>query len=1145
MISGLERLVSALKNMFLPLSRSIKDPARLRRFLRSIGWVVEADDKALAASPLSALGAAADATVTALAAAEAAARTGKADPSTISAAVESAIELFESIRALSSGGGGPGALGDPALYRDLGEHLAGLLLTRYLEMQRPAVFAALQLLGFVIEDAAAADPDDPRHAAEHRVPHRSYRLNLSGLSGLTQDPLALVRDAWVRDGRIDGRVVEVLRDLLLALGVPVRLPPLRPAFVAQHYEADEESIQVEPVEDDAEQLAPTRELVLPFFAGVAEDGDSFVEVGLSVFAEPRGGLIVANYGEAAMNTAVQLGSGWSLNLGWALDASGALALRVAPSGVTLASELPQLAVSAGLTGAPAKPWVLLGTAEKPALWLKGLVLGIELKVKDLEPEVIVRFGTPDGGKSGGLGFRLDTSGADGFLAELLAGIELEAEFGMAARWSSRTGLDLKMSGGFELVWVMERKLGPVLLRTARLGVGPHAQALRIDVAVAVSAEIGPFTATVQDIGLRLDVGAAEPGSALPVRTGLGFKPPKGIGLAIDSETVKGGGFLEIDVEAGRYAGVLELVTPSFSLTALGILNTKIPGEPRGWALFFALTATFSPPIQLGFGFVLSGVGGLFAVNRRLDEPAMREAVRGGNLDSVLFPNDVVKEAPRIFATVESMFPIAKGSFVFGPMIKVGWGTPPLVEAMIGVFVSLPRPLIIALLGRVRCALPTPKKPILLLNMDVAGSINFGAGTVGLDAQIHDSSLFGLELTGAMAFRARFKDQPGFLLSVGGFHPAFVPPADVGKLTRMGMSLRLGKQENILVTLSSYFALTSNTLQFGAAIDVSASVRAFKVAGGAYFDALIVYKPFHFTAGMGAYFSVSWREWDLLAVRVALVLDGPGPWRAQGVASFTIAGFEKSFEFDETFGDKIAASSERAPVAAPLREALAEPRNWGAEPGGFTSLRLRDLSANDAGPIVVAPDARVGFRQRVVPLGLKLEQMGPAEPQEPGPFEVQVLAVDTQKPAVLSVLTELFAPAAFLDLSDEEKLTAPSFEPMKAGVAFGDRWTAPEEQRHYTVAEDSDERYEQKGELWPKASPPSVEVVVFAQRVRRPGETWKLKRVAVTVAPARYVRAGGEGVAEVDAPAVAWHEARAACSAGERVVPVHSVRKVGR
>ncbi|MBK7828397.1 DUF6603 domain-containing protein [Nannocystis sp.] len=455
----------------------------------------------------------------------------------------------------------------------------------------------------------------------------------------------------------------------------------------------------------------------------------------------------------------------------------------------------------------------------------------------------------------------------------------------------------------------------MVLHTARLGLGVHDAVLRTDVAVALSADVGPFSATVEDIGVRLDVGAADPDAATPMRAKLGFKAPKGIGFAIDSDTVKGGGFLELDVEAGRYAGVLELVTPSFGLTALGILNTKLPGEAHGWSLFFALTATFNPPIQLGFGFVLSGVGGLFAVNRRLDELAMRDAVRGGNLDSVLFPTDVVAEAPRIFATVEAMFPIAKGSFVFGPMIKIGWGTPPLVEAMIGVFVSLPRPLIIALLGRVRCALPTPEKPVLILNMDVAGSINFGAGTVGLDAQIHDSSLFGLELTGAMAFRARFKDRPGFLLSVGGFHPAFVPPADVGKLARMGMSLRLGKQENILVTLGSYFALTSNTLQFGAAIDVSARVGPFKVAGGAYFDALIVYKPFHFTAGMGAYFSVSWGDWDLLAVRVALVLDGPGPWRAQGEATFTIAGFDKSFHFDETFGDKIAASSERAPVAA--------------------------------------------------------------------------------------------------------------------------------------------------------------------------------------------------------------------------------------
>jgi len=826
---------------------------------------------------------------------------------------------------------------------------------------------------------------------------------------------------------------------------------------------------------------------------------------------------------------------------------GPIAVRFAPSGVAPVAAFPtgEATLSLGFSAAEGEPGaVLFGSGVGGRVELRGLTLGIGVHATGGAVELSLRLAVPEKG----LVIAPSLAGADRFISSLAGGERLEFRGDLALDWSLAGGLRLSRAG-LALQIGQEIKFGPVVLRNCVAGLQVVDDGFGGEATLDVGATLGPLVLQVERIGMSVQIQPQRPQADAPVRgvrAAFRMVPPTGLGISVDAKAVKGGGFLRFEPDAGRYWGVLELVTPSFGLTALGILTTKIPGEPKGWSLFFALTATFNPGIQLGFGFVLTGVGGLFAVNRRLDEPAMQAAVRGGNLDSVLFPSDVVAEAPRIFATVESMFPIAKGSFVFGPMIKIGWGSPTLVEAMIGVFVSLPAPLIIALLGRVRLVLPADE-PILVLNMDIAGSINFGAGTVGLDAQIHDSTLFGLELTGGMAFRARFKDQPGFLLSVGGFHPAFEPPADVGQLARMGMSLRLGKQENILVSLRSYFALTSNTLQFGAAIEVTAQVMAFRIYGGAYFDALIVYKPFHFTAGMGAYFGVAWRKWELLAVRVELTLDGPGPWRARGTASFTIIGLEKSFEFDETFGDKIAASEERAPVRAPLVAALADPGNWGPVPGGFDSLRLRDLPPGsvDATRIVVAPGDRLVFRQRVAPLTVTLEQMGAVEPQERGPFAVQVLKLGARAPdpGAVAEVDELFAPAAYFDMTDAERLSAPSFEPMTAGVAVGADWQAPAKARRTSVV---DGEFESIGGLWPEeaASGPDTRSAGYSALGRGDPDAWKNRREAVTVTPPQFVRASGDSLAALD-EARSWHATRARRAADERVLPAHAARKAGR
>src|SRR5690606_9079797 len=99
-------------------------------------------------------------------------------------------------------------------------------------------------------------------------------------------------------------------------------------------------------------------------------------------------------------------------------------------------------------------------------------------------------------------------------------------------------------------------------------------------------------------------------------------------------------------------------------------------------------------------------GGIAGINRTVDEDALMAAVRAGSLDTVLFPTDPVADAPEIIDTFSAIFTPAEGRYVFGPVVQIGWGTPALITAELGIVIELPDPILIAVLGSITSILPT-------------------------------------------------------------------------------------------------------------------------------------------------------------------------------------------------------------------------------------------------------------------------------------------------------------------------------------------------------------------------------------------------------------------------------------------------------
>src|SRR6185312_1892946 len=114
----------------------------------------------------------------------------------------------------------------------------------------------------------------------------------------------------------------------------------------------------------------------------------------------------------------------------------------------------------------------------------------------------------------------------------------------------------------------------------------------------------------------------------PVDLDISFKPPTGLGVVIDASVVVGGGFLRFDPEKGEYSGVMQLeIAETIAVKAIGLLTTRMPGGAKGYSLMVIITAEGFAPIQLGYGFVLTGIGGLLAINRTFDEAALRAGLK--------------------------------------------------------------------------------------------------------------------------------------------------------------------------------------------------------------------------------------------------------------------------------------------------------------------------------------------------------------------------------------------------------------------------------------------------------------------------------------------------------------------------------------
>jgi hypothetical protein len=532
----------------------------------------------------------------------------------------------------------------------------------------------------------------------------------------------------------------------------------------------------------------------------------------------------------------------------------------------------------------------------------------------------------------------------------------------------------------------------------------------------------------------LSISASGIGAAFPLLTGakgLGLDlggiqtlSPTGLGLDLPLPVISGGGFLERTPDG--YGGVLELNLLAVAITAFGLLQLPAKGKPSFVAI---ISVEFPfPGIDLSFGFALAGVGGIVGINRRLDRDALNAAVVDGSAAGLLFPVDPAAHAPAIIATLGRVFPSSPDHILVGPMLKVTWGGR-IVSIIVAVVVDLPNPVQFVVIGRVTVSLPDPLLPLVFIQATFAGSFELSPQpSVSLVASLDGSYIEGMPLHGDIFFLVRGGDEADFVFSAGGFNPRFQPPKGVPpNLERMQLAMTPPGVPGLRA--EAYFAVTTNTVQFGARLELCYEIAGCGVDGWFGFDALFKWDPvFSFAIHANAGVAVQVIGETLMGINFDLNLEGPAPWHVHGSGSVDLFLFSASLDFDATWGSAPPALPPPEDLYQVLAAELAQASAWiGTPPAGepsFVSLSAEARDALNNGPLV-HPLGSVTVRQRAMPLGIAISRFQ----QQPIPEQTWTLR------EVVAPTRDQFPPGELLNLTDDEKLSQPAFIWWPSGGAL--------------------------------------------------------------------------------------------------------------
>jgi hypothetical protein len=371
----------------------------------------------------------------------------------------------------------------------------------------------------------------------------------------------------------------------------------------------------------------------------------------------------------------------------------------------------------------------------------------------------------------------------------------------------------------------------------RVGVGYQDNVLMF--ALDASVSVGPLAFSMQALTVGSPLTEFAPVFSLQGLSLTFDRPPLSIGGAFLKvrETVSGQTF-------DSYYGELIVQAATFGLKALG--GWAPDASPASFFIYVAVDAPLGGPPFL----FITGLAGGFGINSRLTLPAIDQVSA-----YPLLPGNAPPEQGSPAETIKAVIPALQHTFT--PMAGQYWVAAgisftsfEMIQASAVVSVSFGVELQIGVVGVCAMTLPTGDPyPIAYVEIDVVASFTPSTGLLAVEGKLSPASyLLGgfVKLTGGFAFYAWFsgEHQGDFVVSLGGYHPAFTKPDNYPVVPRLGLAFSLGP---LKVVGQSYFALTPSMFMAGLRLTATFEAGPVKAWFDAGVDFLISWAPFHYEA----------------------------------------------------------------------------------------------------------------------------------------------------------------------------------------------------------------------------------------------------------------------------------------------------------
>lgn len=1013
---SLAALAEEISLAFEPLAEAIDSPENFTSFMFDLGW-----DLRQIPDPIKSLGTSLRVVLDIIG-------SGEVNISNVSNLIDAIKSLVSSINQIASSPNSlfPSTVDADEFKAEFPTQLIQFLIIEYLLDNQPEVGSVLKALGVIRVEEVDATATRPAH--------ESLIFGWQDLPGVLDDPFIILKNAY-QWGSVDfksDQVLENISDIAEAFGIDIRFEKLDTA-VEDFLTKDAIAL------DDDHNWALCAPIIEDSVTGIQ------LNLGVCLFMLPKtasdeAGLAIVPYGNGEFDEEMELSENLVLQVKTAVNMAGGIGLLIRPGkGIELfvdiiSSSTPPSASSASGSIAIAlktqssedAKTVLIGSKTGSRVEFASVSLGTGVRFNSNQDiDAYSEFELKDGGiiiKAG--------EDADSFLSSLLPEDGFSVDFSILLGFSTSQGFYFGGSGGLVISLPAHVALGPIEIVSSTLAIKPDSGVIPLEVGATIKGDLGPLKAVVENIGLRANFTfpSDSSGNLGPLDLDLDFKPPNGVGLAIDAGTVKGGGYLYFDYDNERYAGALELyIEGLFALKAIALITTRMPDGSKGFSLLIIITAEFGTPIQLGYGFTLSGVGGLLGLHRTMRLEPMLEGVRTGAINSVMFPDDLIANAPRIISDLRNFFPPYVGIFLIGPMAKLGWSTPNLITLSLGVIIEIPGN--VAIVGILKAVLPHEEAAILKLQVNFLGAIEFDKKRAYLFAALYDSRVLFITLEGEMGVLVAWGNNANLVLSVGGFHPSFDPPP-LPFPTPKRIAISILNTSVAKVRVEGYFAITSNTAQFGAKAELFFGLSEFKIEGHLSFNALFRFSPFYFEISISVSLSVKVFGIGLFSVRFRGSLEGPTPWHIEGTGSISLLFFDISVDFSKTWGERKETTLPPITIMPLLKGEFEKLENWQAVvPAANTLLvSLREIEASE--DLVLHPVGTLKISQRAVPLQLKLDKLGTQKPADNNYFDIDISGDDFE---VIDEVLESHATAQIKNVSDKQKLSLPPYSDEKGGI----------------------------------------------------------------------------------------------------------------